>query len=42
MLIPHEEAVKELKQTIDEGKKNHAVQATSHAEAALTHLEQAK
>ena len=36
---PHtSDAVKELEQTIDESKMNHAVMATGHAEAALIRL----
>ena len=37
-----EAAVKELEQTIDDNNNNHTALATGHAEAALTHLEQAK
>jgi Small metal-binding protein len=37
--IHTEEGIKHLKQAIDEGKEG---DATTHAEAALTHLEQAK
>ena len=32
--------IKHLEQAIDEGKKGHADQATTHAEAALNHLQQ--
>ena len=37
-----EEAIKHLEQAIDEGKKGHGDAVTTHAQAALTHLEQIK
>jgi small metal-binding protein len=38
---PHtDEAIKHFEQAIDEGNEGHADQATTHAEAALNHLQQ--